>query len=228
MNMAHFRHQRMRAVHRYGVILENVRSARNVGHVIKSGAVHGAGMVGLVGITPVVGRKVMRGSLGAEECVTVFKSMTTEGAVERMRCTWRDVLVVGVETSSRSVACSDLMSDATFMDKAAARGVVLVLGSEVDGVDASTLALCDHHVHLPLYGNKHSLNVADCASVVTSYMQQALPPHATLPHPAGSSFPGILEYPPEASVRPPNRVADKFTKWANKQLGTFQHPIPYG
>ena len=48
----------------------------------------------------------------------------------------------------------------------AERGVALVVGSEVTGVDPAVMALCDGVVEIPTYGVKNSLNVAAAAPIV--------------------------------------------------------------
>jgi tRNA G18 (ribose-2'-O)-methylase SpoU len=40
------------------------------------------------------------------------------------------------------------------------RRLCLVVGNEVAGVSAAALELCTHHVRIPMFGVKNSLNVA--------------------------------------------------------------------
>ena len=47
-----------------------------------------------------------------------------------------------------------------------ARGVAIVLGNEVTGVDKTVLDACDAVLEIPVFGVKNSLNVACCASIV--------------------------------------------------------------
>ena len=42
----------------------------------------------------------------------------------------------------------------------AGKGLILVAGAEDRGVPAELLALCDHSVHLPMYGSNTSMNLA--------------------------------------------------------------------
>ncbi len=51
--------------------------------------------------------------------------------------------------------------------------MALVVGNEVDGVDADTLALCDHIVHIPMYGTKESLNVSVAAGIALFQLRSA-------------------------------------------------------
>ncbi len=43
--------------------------------------------------------------------------------------------------------------------------LVLILGNEVTGIDPGLLALCERTVHIPMRGQKASLNVATAAGI---------------------------------------------------------------
>lgn len=43
---------------------------------------------------------------------------------------------------------------------------LLILGEEVQGIEDSLLAFCDHMVEIPMYGSAHSLNVSVASGVV--------------------------------------------------------------
>ena len=44
--------------------------------------------------------------------------------------------------------------------------LALVVGNEITGVDQSVLELCDGAIEIPMYGVKHSLNVAVASGIV--------------------------------------------------------------
>jgi tRNA G18 (ribose-2'-O)-methylase SpoU len=46
------------------------------------------------------------------------------------------------------------------------RKLVLVLGSEVDGISVEVLALCDQVYHIPMQGMGNSLNVSNAAAIL--------------------------------------------------------------
>ncbi|KAJ9453558.1 hypothetical protein DIPPA_21843 [Diplonema papillatum] len=219
------------------VILENVRSARNVGHILKSSLLHGGGMVGLVGITTGgTNRKTMRASLGAEQCSRLFHANTGLGAIARAKCRYPGAVVAAVETTDRSVGSREFFERHRALKVRASDGVILVLGTEKRGVSPAVLAAADIHLHLPLFGSKESLNVSDCAAIITSqahiaYRRQASfhPGIAHVLHCHHVELPELLpEYPIEYSKRPVNIYSDRFTDWANQRLDMCAHPIPYG
>jgi tRNA G18 (ribose-2'-O)-methylase SpoU len=43
---------------------------------------------------------------------------------------------------------------------------LLILGSEVDGIDKDILKLCDEIIEIPMYGQKESLNVSVATGIV--------------------------------------------------------------
>jgi tRNA G18 (ribose-2'-O)-methylase SpoU len=46
------------------------------------------------------------------------------------------------------------------------KGIALVFGNEVSGVDEKTLSSCDGAIEVPQFGIKHSLNVSVCGGAV--------------------------------------------------------------
>ena len=216
-----------RLVHPANIILENVRSARNVGHILRTAALLGGNTVGLAGLSAKpTQRNVLRGSLGGDQLVSSFNSNTTSGAVALMKCSFPKMIIISVETTQTSVdSLKFFQQNAT---KLSDSGFVLIFGNEVSGVDDRTLAMSHHHIHIPLYGLKSSLNVSDCASVILSQMSTTVSPSHNITVPNGVSFPSLTEYPSELSSRPGNKHADAFTSWANVRLNATIHPIPYG
>ena len=213
------------------MILENIRSTRNVGHILRTACVGAVDTVCLVGLTSdAQSRKVLRGSLGAEQCVNVISAETIQDALQRVRERHPKVLVVCVETTEKSMESGEY-----FKSFDAQNGIALVFGNERSGVSMQALSLGDVHVHLPLRGEKASLNVADCASVVLSQVHHVLrrggggaeAPFGSVVHKSVHlPHPTLREYPQELSSRPINEHSDAFTVWAVR--GRLEHPIPYG
>lgn len=133
------------------ILIDNVRSAWNVGSILRTADGFGFDHAYLCGITPTPDQDaVQKTALGAEEYVTwsyhkdavkLARGLKKEG--------WK---VVAVEEDERAVE----------IDKAArpAGPTVLIVGSEVSGVDPELLDLADHIYSIPMYGGKRSFNVA--------------------------------------------------------------------
>ncbi len=139
------------------VLLDNIRSAWNVGSVLRSADGLGFDHVYLCGITTTPDNDaVAKTSLGAEktiawshhkDAVKLSKELKNDG--------WR---IVALEEGKGS----KFLSRDTFRIQ---EKWVLVLGSEVTGVDPDLLSLADEILSIPMSGQKRSLNVAIAFSV---------------------------------------------------------------
>jgi tRNA G18 (ribose-2'-O)-methylase SpoU len=144
------------------LLLDNVRSAFNVGSIFRTADAAGCERVLTTGITPHPNgsgaEKLNKSALGAELVVPSQHFATTQEAVEFLRRELPEYQLVGMETTERSIPYTD-MSYST-------KGTVLVLGNEVTGVDTDILPVLDGIVEIPMFGAKNSLNIAACAPVV--------------------------------------------------------------
>lgn len=158
------------------LLLDNVRSAFNVGSIFRTADACGVAMIITTGITPNPhgnGReKLAKSALNADRFVTSKHFLTTKEAVEFLREDFPELELIGMETTEWSQCYTNvkykgggrkggkngLSSDT--------KGTVLVLGNEVTGVDTEIMPLLDKMVEIPMFGTKNSLNIAACAPVV--------------------------------------------------------------
>jgi tRNA G18 (ribose-2'-O)-methylase SpoU len=136
------------------VLLDNVRSAWNVGSILRSADGFGFSHAFLCGITPSADHEaVSKTSLGAEDsvpwsyhrdAVKLVKGLKVEG--------WK---VYGLEEAADAMEISraESVTEGT-------RRQVLIVGNEVTGVDPELLDLCEHIFYIPMRGEKKSFNVA--------------------------------------------------------------------
>lgn len=148
------------------LLLDNVRSAFNVGSLFRTADACGCCEVITTGITPHPGGsgqdKLAKSALGADRIVPNRHFITTREAVEALRREKPSWSLVGLETTERSILYTDLKYH---VDEENA-GTILILGNEVTGVDTEIMPLLDHVVEIPMFGAKNSLNVASCGPVV--------------------------------------------------------------
>lgn len=144
------------------VLLDNVRSALNVGSVFRTADAAGVSMVVTTGITPHPNgggaEKLHKSALGAEQMVPSRHFATTRDALEFVRNELGEYELIGVETTERSVPYTNHVY--------APKGAVLVLGNEVTGVSVEIMSDLDAIVEIPMFGIKNSLNIAACAPVI--------------------------------------------------------------
>ena len=139
------------------VVLENIRSAYNVGSVFRSADAFLVRSIFLVGYTARPPHKEIRKTaLGAEETVDWKHFKTTREAIGELRSMQFDVYAV--EQAEGSFALNEYNS--------AGKQLGVIFGNEVTGVEQSTIELCDGCLEIPQLGMKHSLNIATAAGVI--------------------------------------------------------------
>ncbi len=140
------------------VVLDNVRSAHNVGAVFRTVDSLGASEVVLCGITARPPHKeVHKSALGAEMSVPFRYFEQTLDALGVLR--EEGFEIVAVEQVEGSVMLQDFVRDG-------ARKYAFVMGNEVEGVSVEALAMCDSVVEIEQKGMKKSLNVSVAAGIV--------------------------------------------------------------
>ena len=139
------------------VILENIRSAYNVGNIIRTADALGW-QVRLSGYTPspVDNKKVVKTSLGAEETVGIRQFDTTADAINEAKK--KNCTIIAAEIMPEALALADLVQKHI-------SDVAVVFGNEVDGVLSTTLKAVDHVVYVPMKGIKESINVGQTSAI---------------------------------------------------------------
>ena len=163
------------------LVLDGIRSAHNVGNILRASEAAFCQEVLLCGsMTPSPPHpKVLKTALGAAEYVPYRTVGSTLEAVQELQ--QKGIKVIGVETTSRSVPLWKLSFFETTSSNKDGGGddddgdqqqieepqpVAFVFGNELVGVDTTVLEECDALVAVPTHGIKNSLNVATCASVI--------------------------------------------------------------
>jgi len=137
-------------------VLENVRSAYNVGSVFRTADAFLIEAVYLTGYTAKPPHKeIKKTALGAEDTVSWKHFLAAKEAIQQLK--EDGYKVFAVEQVENSISLEKFDAD----DK-----VAVIFGNEVTGVEQSTIALCDGTIEIPQLGMKHSLNIATAAGVV--------------------------------------------------------------
>lgn len=145
------------------VVLDNVRSAHNVGSVFRTSDSFKVDKVFLCGICPVPpSAEIHKSGLGAEDSVGWEQCEDTMVAVERLRN--EGYTIVSVEQTVNSVKLDRFRPYAT--QESAEGTYALIFGNEVDGVSQEVVDASDFSLEIPQFGMKHSLNISVSAGVV--------------------------------------------------------------
>lgn len=140
------------------VVLENIRSAYNVGSVFRTGDAFLIEAIYLVGYTAFPPHKEIRKTaLGAEDSVSWIHFKTMGEAFLSIRN--KGYTTVAAEQTDKSIPLHQLKEVKN-------AGMAIIFGNEVSGVELTTLQQCDAVVEIPQLGMKHSLNIATAAGVV--------------------------------------------------------------
>ena len=139
------------------VILENIRSAYNVGNIIRTADSLGR-KVRLTWYTPSPEdtQKVVKTSLWAEKNVGLQQFGHTPEAIDFAKKEW--MLVIAAEITKDSIPLDTLK-------KGKESWIAVIFWNEVDGVLDSTLKFVDHVVHIPMHGVKESMNVGQSSAI---------------------------------------------------------------
>lgn len=151
------------------LIAHNIRSCHNVGSLLRTAEGLGAEIVYLTGYTPFplasddtrlpyiaqkLHKQISKTALGAEtsqpwrhneDVMTVINKLKSEG-----------YQVVALEQTPRS----QQLPKFTPPEK-----VAILVGREVEGIEAEVIAACDSAVEIPMFGQKESFNVTQAAAM---------------------------------------------------------------
>ena len=140
------------------LVLDNIRSAHNVGSAFRTADAFKADKVWLCGIcASPPSAEIHKSALGAEESVPWEHVPDTLEAVTRLKAD--GYTVVAVEQTVHSVGLD------AFRPEAGGR-YALVFGNEVEGVRQDVVDAADFSLEIPQRGTKHSLNVSVAVGVV--------------------------------------------------------------
>lgn len=139
-------------------VLENIRSAYNVGSVFRTADAFLLQAIYITGYTCIPPHKEIRKTaLGAEETVAWKHFVNATEAINHLK--GEGYKVYAVEQAMNS----QLLQKVDFRNH---EKIAVLFGNEVTGVEQETILQCDGCIEIPQLGMKHSLNIATAAGVV--------------------------------------------------------------
>lgn len=140
------------------LIADNLRSAFNVGAILRTAECFGAEHVSLAGYTPTpVAEKTARTSLGTEKSVSWSSDPNVHDVIYKAKVD--GYTVIALETAHSAISIGDF----EWPEK-----VALLLGNERFGLDRDVLDQCDHILKIPMHGVKNSLNVGIACGIAVA------------------------------------------------------------
>lgn len=139
------------------IILEDIRSALNVGAIFRTCDAVGASKLVLTGITPHPPHpKIPKTALGAIDSVQWEYIADTKAAIDKYA------------DNSNLVAVELTANSHNLYEYKFAKPTALVFGNEISGVSKYALNKAKASVKIPMHGIKESLNISTCLGI-TAY-----------------------------------------------------------
>lgn len=140
------------------LVLDNVRSALNVGSAFRTADAFAIERICLCGITAhPPNKEITKTAIGATESVDWVYYKDVIEAVELLSA--QNYYIVAIEQAEGSITLQDFKI--TNEQK-----IALVFGNEVTGVSDAVMEIADAAIEIPQFGTKHSLNISVCVGIV--------------------------------------------------------------
>ena len=140
------------------VILDNIRSAHNVGSIFRTCDAFLIDEIILCGITAIPPNKEIRKTaLGSTESVDWKYSDSIVEVIQNLKK--ENYHIIAIEQADTSVKLENFKTD---NDKKYA----VIFGNEIRGIDQKIMNLSDDVIEIPQFGTKHSLNVSVSAGII--------------------------------------------------------------
>lgn len=157
------------------LIAHNLRSAHNVGSLLRTAEGLGIDKVYLTGYTPYplhanderlphlatkIDKQISKTALGAETSQSWQHLDEVDGLIEKLKqdgCS-----LAALEQTPDATKLTDFKSDGK---------IALIVGREVEGVEPEILAACDKILEIPMFGSKESFNVAQAAAMALYHLR---------------------------------------------------------
>jgi len=154
------------------LVLDNLRSAYNVGAIIRIAETSGCDKVMCCGITPFPPHvKLERSACGAERIVPMEYFSDTSCCIDQLKN--NSYYIFALEEGIQDVPSSPYC----FIDfdcLEGRKGIGLVVGAEMVGIDKKIIHSCNQCIEIPMLGLKTSLNVSTATSIVVFEIMRKL------------------------------------------------------
>ena len=154
------------------VVLDNIRSAHNVGSMFRTADAFGITEIYLCGTSPTPIDKfnrprkdIAKVSLGAEKTVPWRYFSSSLRAVNSLKK--KGIKILSIEQNENSADIHDIKLYQN-------TDIALVFGNEVGGVSLKILRVSDKIFEIPMCGKKESLNVSVAFGIVVSQIMQCV------------------------------------------------------
>ncbi len=139
------------------IVLDNLRSAFNVGSIIRTADTLRIKKILLCGTTPdVSNEKIKKTSMEADEYLDTEYFKTTEDALKYLKDNNIDIYALETTSVSKNLYTMNLPKKPS----------AFIFGNEAMGIAEHTLMQAKEIIEVPVFGFKNSLNVSNTAGIV--------------------------------------------------------------
>ncbi len=147
----------------YHIALDGLRSLFNTGSIFRICDAAGFKSIILGNTCGPEHPVVQKTSMGTSKWISYEKTDDIASALEKMKI--QDFKIIGVET----VRNSDTYINYNWPKKG-----IIVFGNEEYGISSHVMKVCDDFVHIPMFGRKNSLNIANAVSIIVFHIASVL------------------------------------------------------
>jgi len=139
------------------IILDNVRSAINVGSIFRTSDAFLIENIILCGITATPpDKEIRKAALGSTNSVKWESFENTIDAVSKLKD--EGYHIIGIEQADKSTMLNNFS-----LPK---KPIAIIMGNEVNGVSQEIIDVCNAVIEIPQFGTKHSLNISVTTGIV--------------------------------------------------------------
>ena len=140
------------------ILLENIRSAHNIGSVFRTADSFLINEIILCGISAQPPNKdIRKTALGSSESVEWKYEKNIDVAIQKLKDEGNKIISIEQTTNSISLENFKPSNNGKY---------AIIFGNEVNGVEQSSIDLSDMAIEIPQYGTKHSLNISVAAGII--------------------------------------------------------------
>ena len=140
------------------ILLENIRSAHNIGSVFRTADSFLINEIILCGISAQPPNKdIRKTALGSSESVEWKYERNIDVAIQKLKDEGNKIISIEQTTNSISLENFKPSNNSKY---------AIIFGDEVNGIEQRTIDLSDMAIEIPQYGTKHSLNISVAAGII--------------------------------------------------------------
>jgi len=139
------------------ILANDIEIAGNIGNLFRIADAFGIQKIYLTGTSAVPPKyKIRKAARSTEKKVSFAQSSSAIEVVKQLKSL--NTKIISLEITSQS---QDLRS----FKMSNQQPICVIIGSEKTGISQQLLDLSDHTLHIPMYGENSSMNVANCCAI---------------------------------------------------------------